>query len=57
MEIKLKIYQKNGETFFERTRKKRAFSAISDALWYLSRYDYEKIDIYADTKLTATIYG
>lgn len=57
MDIRFKIYHRNGASYFVPCLKGNIMEAISDALRIAVDYQYDKIDIYNDSKLIATIYG
>ena len=57
MEYRFKIYQKNGAAYFTPCQKDTAIQAIEDASRLINENGFEKIDLYIDTKLSATIYG
>ena len=57
MEYRFKIYLKNGAAYFTPCPKDTAIQALEDALRLVNENGFEKIDLYIDTKLSATIYG
>lgn len=57
MDIRFKTYQKNGSVIFIESSQSSLLPAISQAVFIIQTHDLKKIDIYADTKLKATIYG